>query len=114
MWEEAREKVMKLHEASVAEEVGKAGIERMVEERFKKMEKRRKVEFIKYVQAESGPGDVLNFGKYAGLRFAEVYMKDASYAEWALGFDKIKMWKLECFKLSLRCRKDELEETVKI
>ena len=38
--------------------------------------------------------DVLNFGKYAGRRFAEVYIKDASYAEWAQGLDKIKMWKL--------------------
>ena len=69
----------------------------MVEERVKKMEKRRKVELIKEgirrkdFQAESRPGDVLNFGKYAGWSFAEVYMKDSSYAEWPLGLDKIKM-----------------------
>ena len=54
MGEEDREKVMKLHEASMPEglekmgiEVGRAGIERMVEERAKKIEERRKVEFIK-------------------------------------------------------------------
>ena len=29
-------------------------------------------------------------------------MKDTSYAEWALGLDKKKMWKLKCFKLLLR------------
>ena len=130
-----REKVMKFYEASMPEElgkmgidVGKAGIERMEEERVKKMEKRRKVELIKdgirrmYFKTEGGPGGVLNFGKNAGWRFADVYMKDASFAEWALGLDKIKMWKLECFKFFLRRLLDlervteqegEPEETVK-
>ena len=95
---------MKLCEASMPKElgkvgieVGKAGIESMVEERAM-MEKRRKVEFImdgirrKYFQAESLPGDVLNFGRYAGRRFAEV---------WALCLVKI-LWKLNCFKFFLR------------
>ena len=52
--EEKRERVVKLHEASMPEElekvgieVGKAGIERMWEETVKKMEKKRKVELIK-------------------------------------------------------------------
>ena len=47
MGEEEREDVIKLYEASMQEElgkmgieVGKAGIERMVDERVKKMEKR--------------------------------------------------------------------------
>ena len=25
-------------------------------------------------------------------------MRDASYAEWALGLGRIKVWKLKCFK----------------
>ena len=66
---------MKLHEASMPEELGKmgtevekAGIKRMAEERVKKMEKRRQVEFSKGVLPGRGePGSVLNFvGKYAG------------------------------------------------
>ena len=61
MGEEEREKVMKLYGASMPEVLGKMGIERMVEERAKTIEKRRKVELIKegirrkYFQAESGP-----------------------------------------------------------
>ena len=67
--------------------------------------------------------DVLNFGKYAGWRFAEVYMEDESYAEWALGLDKIRMWKLKCFKFlseevildleRVMEQEGELEETVR-
>ena len=44
----------------------------------------------RFFQAESGRVDLLDFGKYARWRFAEVYMEDASYAQWALGLDKIK------------------------
>ena len=56
-------------------------------------------------------------------RFAEVHMKDASCAEWALGLGKIKMWKLKWCKFFLRRLLDlervmeqegEPEETVKI
>ena len=45
--EEEREKVMKLYGASMPEVLGKMGIERMVKERAKTIEKRRKVELIK-------------------------------------------------------------------
>ena len=50
-------------------------------------------------------------------------MRDASYAEWALGLGRIKMWKLKCFKFCLsrlldleRVMKQEREpeETVRI
>ena len=51
MGKEETEKAMNLHEASMPEELGteirKTGIERMVEERAKKIETRRKVELIK-------------------------------------------------------------------
>ena len=51
MGKEEREKAMNLYEASMPEELGieirKTGIERMVEERAKKIEKRREVELIK-------------------------------------------------------------------
>ena len=79
MGEEERGKVMKFCEAGMPDElvkmgieVGKAGVERMVQERVQKTEKRRKEELIKggtrkkHLPAESGPGDVLNFGTHAG------------------------------------------------
>ena len=51
-----------------------------MEDRAKKMEKKRKLEFDQggvrrgHFQAQSGPGDVLNFGKNAGWKFADVYV----------------------------------------
>ena len=129
MVEDDRGKVMNFYEASMPEEFGKMGIEvdkagseRMVQERVKKMEKRRKVELIKkatrrmYSQARSGRGD-------AGWRLAEVCMKDASGAEWSLALGKVKMKMWKCFKFFLRRlfdlerameKEGRPEETVKI
>ena len=47
-----------------------------------------------------------------GRRFAEVHMKDESFAEWAPGLDLTKVWKLICFKFFLRTLLD-LERVMK-
>ena len=80
MGEQEREKMMKLFEVSVPEELRKmgiegrkAGIDRMVEEKTKKMEVRRKVELIKegtwrkFFKAESGPGRCSQLREMRGM-----------------------------------------------
>ena len=67
------------------------------------MEKKRKADLIqegvkrRYVQAVSGPEDVLDCGVHSGWKFADVYMAHDSYVQWVLGFGHVQMWKLKCF-----------------
>ena len=108
MGELQREEVMRMYQASVPVEFGQWGIEvgtaslrRMVAKRVEQNERKRKTS-----------DGVSNFGKYEGQTFAAVYLKDESYAEWAVKQDKCRMWKLKCFKLFLK-RLSDLERVMK-
>ena len=113
--ESDREKMMRIYQAAMPEELkkmnivaGKATIEKMAEERAENEEKKRKIRLIdegvkrKYFPKGSGPGETLNFGAYQGCRFGDVYMKDPSYAKWARTIEKPKGWKIKCFKFFVK------------
>ena len=59
-----------------------------------------------------GSEKVFSGGWTGRWRFAEVYMQDEFYAEWVLGLDKIKMWKMKCSKFFPR-RLPDLERVMK-
>ena len=94
MEEEEREMMMQMYEAGVPRELRdgnivaeKATIERLVEERAFKKERKKKVRLIKegirreYFQQGSGPGDILNLGMYEGWSFGDVYICHPTYGE---------------------------------
>ena len=102
---------MRMYQASVPAEFGQWGIEvgteslrRTEAKRVEQNERKRKTELMKegvrrmFFQEGRGPDGVFNFGKYEGQTFAAVYLKDQSYAEWAVKQDKCWKWKLKCIK----------------
>ena len=97
----------------------KATFEKLVEERAFEKERKKKVRLIKEgvrrksIQQGSGPGDILNFGMYEGWRFGVVYICHPTYGEWTVDQAKPKMWKLKCFKFSLK-RLADLERVLEV